>query len=140
MRVVFDTNIVISGMLWGGTPREVLQLAKGTEVDAVTSEPMLDELRDVLHREKFTKYLQRLNKSVEQLVSEYLEYTAVIESTIIEGDVIRDIKDIIVLETAVGGDAKYIVSGDDDLLILKRFNTIKITDARNFLDSINSAE
>lgn len=140
MRVVLDTNVIISGMLWSGTPRNVLQLAKSEKITTVTSELMLDELRDVLQREKFAKYLQRLDKSPEELVGEYLEYTSIIEPIDLKGDIVRDAKDVIVLETAVGGDANYNVSGDEDLTILEQFKTIEIVNVNKFLNSIESNE
>jgi hypothetical protein len=124
MRVVFDTNVVISGMLWSGTPHTALRLATTERVDAISSELLLDELRGVLQRGKFEKYLQRIDKSVEQLIDEYLEYTQIIEPASVPKDAVRDIKDTIVLETAIGGNATYIVSGDDDLLTLGAYVNI----------------
>lgn len=140
MRVVFDTNLVISGLLWAGVPRHALRLAVNQRVTAITSEALVDELRDVLKREKFQKYLERLQKNPEALVADYLQYTTVIEPTPIPDDAIRDMDDVKVLEAAVGGKATHITSGDDDLLTLKTYAGIPIMTARELIDSIPSGD
>ncbi|NEO52174.1 MAG: putative toxin-antitoxin system toxin component, PIN family [Okeania sp. SIO3B5] len=48
MRIILDTNTVISGLLWRGKPFEVLELVRSGQVEAYTSEAMLEELLDVL--------------------------------------------------------------------------------------------
>jgi putative PIN family toxin of toxin-antitoxin system len=138
MRVVLDTNLIISGMLWSGTPRDVLRAAANGQVEAVTSEALVDELRDVLKREKFNKYLERLEKSPEDLVTAYLDYTKVVETVSIADATIRDVKDVKMLETAVGGEATHIATGDDDLLVLQTYKTITILNARDFLELLQT--
>lgn len=140
MRVVFDTNVVISGMLWSGTPRTALRLATTERVNAISSELLLDELRGVLQRKKFEKYLQRSDKSVDQLIDEYLEYTQIIEPASVPQDAVRDVDDTIVLATAIGGNATYIVSGDDDLLILKAYVNVSIVSVSVFLEQLQSED
>lgn len=55
IRLVLDTNVVASGLLWSGTPRALLQAARDRRVALFTSLPLLAELTDILARPKFAK-------------------------------------------------------------------------------------
>lgn len=126
MRVVFDTNVVVSGLLWSGASRRALRFAADKQIAAIASEALVDELRDVLNRQKFGKYLDRVQRTADALVEEYLAYTAVIEPAAVPRNAVSDVDDLIVLEAAVGGGANCIVTGDDDLLRLKSYAEIGI--------------
>ena len=52
MRLVLDTNIVVSGLLWGGVPRQLLELGRDGQITFFTSSALLDELVNVLEREE----------------------------------------------------------------------------------------
>lgn len=138
MRVVFDTNVVISGMLWSGAPSQALALARSHRVTALTTESLVDELRDVLNRSKFSRFLLRLNSTSEHLIAEYLTYTTVVEPIPISHNSVRDIKDVKVLEAGRGGQVQFIVSGDDDLISLKIFEAIKILTVSEFIDNVKT--
>src|SRR5258708_4809584 len=138
IRVVLDTNIVISGMLWSGTPKQVLGAVQSGDVLPLISELMLDELRDVLVRPKFASHLQRIGQSADQLISEYLGFTTVVEPTRIPQIVKVDPDDDAVLACAVGGKADFIVSGDKDLLVLGTYESIPILNASHFFNRLLS--
>lgn len=53
MRAVADTNVVVSGLLWHGPPRQVLDAARNGVVSLFTSAELLAELEEVLSRESF---------------------------------------------------------------------------------------
>ena len=53
MRLVLDTNIVVSGLIWGGVPRQLLDMARDKHVTLLTNSALLDELADVFGRGKF---------------------------------------------------------------------------------------
>lgn len=57
MRVVLDTNVVVSGLIWGGQPYQLLRAATDGEVELFTSPLLLDELREVLAREHLVSRL-----------------------------------------------------------------------------------
>ena len=137
IRVVLDTNIIISGSLWSGTPHHVISLAKQNRINALTSETILDELRDVLQRPKFAERLAATGQSVEAIVDEYLHYAAITEPAAIASVIERDPDDDAVLACALGGDAQFIVTGDEHLLALQTFRDIQIMDAHQFLNLIN---
>ena len=57
MRLVLDTNVVVSGLFWGGPPRRLLDLAREGRVVLFSSGVLLDELAGVLERDKFAAFL-----------------------------------------------------------------------------------
>jgi putative PIN family toxin of toxin-antitoxin system len=72
IQVVLDTNIVISGSLWSGTPKDVIQKLKEGKFLALATEAMLDELKEVIQRPKFSKRLELLGKSADEVVADML--------------------------------------------------------------------
>lgn len=131
--VVLDTNLIISGMLWGGTPKTILQMAQQHHIQTISSEPLIEELKDVITRDKFQKFLNQLQKTPDDVVNSYLSYTRVIEPVELPQNVVRDMKDDKVIACAVGGQADYVITGDNDLLILKAYQGIRIVTASEFL-------
>jgi len=71
MRLVLDTNVVASALLWGGIPRRLLQAAHERRVALFTSAPLLAELADVLGRRKFARKITASGFTAEQLVERY---------------------------------------------------------------------
>jgi uncharacterized protein len=57
VRVVLDTNVIVSGLIWGRPPRHLLDLARQNTITLYTSAVLLDELAGVLSREKFAARL-----------------------------------------------------------------------------------
>ncbi len=71
MRLVLDTNVVASSLLWGGVPRLLLQAARENRVELFTSTPLLAELTNNLGRRKFDKKIAISMLSIDQLVDRY---------------------------------------------------------------------
>ena len=132
-RIVPDTNIVVSGLLWRGSPRRILDAARDGIIELYTSPVLLEELEDVLSREKFIARLAAANVAVQDLVSGYSALAKVIEAEPIEPVVLVDSDDDAVLACALSADAEVIVSGDSDLLDLKQHKEIRILTATEFL-------
>lgn len=80
MRVVADTNIVVSGLLWRGNPRRPLDAARDGIIELFTSPPLLEELEDVLSRKKFATRREAANVTVSELVLGYAALATVIEA------------------------------------------------------------
>ena len=78
MRLVLDTNIVVSGLLWDGAPRRLLRAADGARVLLFTSTPLLEELSVVLSRTKFDKLIAALCFSSQQLVGSYADRAEIV--------------------------------------------------------------
>ncbi len=68
MRIVADTNTVVSGLLWFGAPRQVLDAARGGRLQLFTSTELLVELEDILQRPKFAQRLALAGTSAHELV------------------------------------------------------------------------
>jgi uncharacterized protein len=129
-RVVADTNIFISALMFGGLPGSFLDLAFVGSFQLVTSPVLLDELDEKL-RLKFG-----LSANDADLVRAKLEKTALVVAPGIALKVItEDPDDDRVLECAVAGEADYIVSGDRHLLKLGSYQGIAIVTAREFMDA-----
>jgi putative PIN family toxin of toxin-antitoxin system len=121
LRLVLDTNIVVSALLWQGAPRRLLQLATDNEaVMLFTSAALIDELRNTLGYRKFEKRLADAGSSVEDVIALYKSIAEIIIAAPPARWVPRDQDDDIVVATAVGGSAHAIVSGDRDLLDLEQ--------------------
>lgn len=131
IRVVVDTNIIISSVFWRGSPYEVVLKGVLREYQLVTSTAILDETADRL-RNKF-RFPER---GIHRLVDILLTYSHLTEPSS-RFDVVRDKKDNKILECAFDGKTDYIVTGDTDLLYIKEFKGIKIITAKEFLDEIS---
>ena len=71
MRAVADTNTVVSALLWGGAPAEVLTAAREQRLTLFTSAALIAELEDVLAREKFAARILQVGSTVADLITGY---------------------------------------------------------------------
>jgi len=126
MRVVADTNTLVSGLLWQGAPRRLVDAAQARAIQFITSEPLLAELARVLTRAKFAGRMQRSGFTADALLAAYRDMAKIVTPADIPSTVPTDPDDDAVLAAALGGHAVLIVSGDRDLLDLKRFRDIPI--------------
>ena len=136
MRVVADTNIVVSGLMWRGNPRRILDAARAGDLTLVTTGALLAELEDVLGREKFAERLAAAGVAIRDLVLGYAALASVIESAEIEPVVLVDPDDDAVIACAVAGNSEVIVSGDSDLLDLNQYRGIRIITAAELVAEI----
>jgi putative PIN family toxin of toxin-antitoxin system len=134
MKVVVDTNVVISALLWAGVPHQVLDAAQAKKFELICTEALVDELHNVLSRSKFDKPLAKRALNREELVKGFLEQVTIVEPAPVPEDAVRDPKDAKVLACALDGQASYIVTGDDDLLVLKSYQEIKIVTPAELLN------
>lgn len=118
MRLVLDTNIVASGLYWGGNPAQLLDAAQIGEIELYTSRPLLAELARILSRRKFAKVVSASGLSIEDLVLDYVALTTVVVSARIDPTIEVDPADDQVLACAHAANADLIVSGDRHLLDL----------------------
>jgi uncharacterized protein len=132
MRVVFDTNVFISGLKYGGKPAIVLQMAAKAECILVTSEDILLEIEDVLLR----KFLWNAGKVAATLTG-IRAMADVVKPDIVLSDC-EDPDDNRILEAAVAGGVACIVSGDRHLLCMKVFRGVEIVSVNDFVDRIEA--
>ena len=126
MRVVFDTNVVVAGIVAEGLCREILEVHV-PEHTAVLSQVLWDELVVTLRR-KFG-----LTPDDLPILALYRQHAAWCEPAKLAEAVCRDPDDDWVLATALAGEADAIVSGDADLLTLGRYSGIEMLSPRQFV-------
>jgi putative PIN family toxin of toxin-antitoxin system len=129
-RVVFDTNILISGYLWGGIPRKALEKTRTKEWILVISTESIKEFIRVLSYSKFVLNASEIQPIIKDLEenAEFVEVKSLV-------DIIKeDPSDNIFLSLALDGGASYIVSGDSHLLNFKRYKDIEIITAKQFTE------
>ena len=136
MRLVLDTNVVASGLLWHGTPAQLLDAARTDDIDLFTSRHLLAELTRILRRAKFADAITASGLSLEELVLGYAELTTIVEPLPIPPTVIADPDDDQVLACAVAAKAELIVSGDSHLLSLNCFQDISIVSVAEALQRL----
>jgi putative PIN family toxin of toxin-antitoxin system len=136
MRVVADTNIVVSGLLWRGNPRRILDATRAGDIQLFTTPILLTELEDVLSREKFASRLASVGVTPHDLVLGYAALASVIEPAELEPVILADPDDDAVLACAVAARGVVIVSGDRHLLDLKQYLDIRIVTAAELVVEI----
>ena len=130
IRVLPDTNIIISSVFWRGNPYEVVRRGILGEYQLVISTEILDEAVDKL-KNKF----QFPEESIQELIDILMTHCHIVDVTS-KFDVVRDKKDNKIIECAFDGKVDYIVTGDSDLLVLKDFKGIRVVKAKEFLEII----
>jgi putative PIN family toxin of toxin-antitoxin system len=136
MKLVLDTNTVISGLLWHGAPRQVLDLARSGSISLFTSPELLAELEDVLGRKKFAARLRMAQVTVDELVYGYAALATTIHAAKIDPVIKADPDDDVILACAVAAKAEVIASGDSHLLDLKEYEGIRILTVNKVLEEV----
>lgn len=133
VKVVLDTSVLISALVYGGKPKQLLDLTLNQKITTFISPPILAELVDVLLR-KF-RYSRRRAQAQERKVKESFK---VVYPTL-SVSILSDEPDNRVLEAALTAEAEFIVTGDKELLNLRSFRGIKILNPTDFLEaSVNT--
>ena len=133
VKVVIDTNVLVSATPFGGNPEQILDSAEEGKIKILISEEILEEFKGVLQR-KFGFSLD----IVEITVSAIKEISTLVTPTQRLNVIKKKEDDNRILECAVEGKVQYIVSGDKrHLLPLKEYQGIKILSPAQFLKVIS---
>jgi len=133
IRVVLDTNVLVSGLLFGGTPGKLLDLWKTGTIRLIMSRVMLDEFLRMLAYPKLRLSEEEIHYLLYVEVLPHAEIVKVQPSPIL---IPTDPSDDMFLRCAVAAGAKYIISGDRHLLQLKSYKRIKILSPAEFPYSV----
>lgn len=128
MKAVFDTSVLIAALMTEGLCSSLLIRARRRDFDLILSNDIIREFKNTL------------TKKIKLSSADVSEITAIIKEAAIEvidqpapiARICRDKDDDMVIACAVSTDADYIVTGDEDLLVLKRYKNIVIINPRNF--------
>jgi hypothetical protein len=132
VKVVCDTNVIISGLLFGGHARRILQLASSGLVTNFLSPDILREAEDVLRRPKFGL---RPEQAIEIIALLKDTFEIVIPSLKIQA-IQSDPEDNHVIETALAAQAEFVISGDKHLLKLTEWEGIPVVSPAQFIETI----
>jgi putative PIN family toxin of toxin-antitoxin system len=136
VRIVLDTGVLFSGLLWRGTSYRLLQAIRSSPgIRIVASGPLIEELAEVLGRPGSAKRYALIGKTPAQVIADYLEAVELVEPAIISPRAV-DADDDMVLAAALAGQSDLIVSSDSDLLNLKRYHAIDIVSVNEALKRI----
>jgi hypothetical protein len=134
MRVVLDTNTLISALLFSGTASRLVPLWQSGEITLLLSKAILQEYLQVLTYPKFRISDQEVRGLIEEEVLPFVETIEVRKRLTV---VRRDPDDNKFLECAVTGGAQYLVTGDRDLLELGSYRGITILSVADFLNQLS---
>ena len=130
MRIVIDTNVIASGIFFGGRPKKLLEMVVSRSLDAFASEEILLEYQETVE-ELCSRYPSRPH----QLPLAHIMSSMKMVDPKVSIQVCRDPDDDKFIECAVDAQCVYIVSGDKDLLSVSRYNDIKIVTVTEFFDN-----
>ncbi len=127
MNIVVDTNVVLSGLLWGGPPNQILKWARGKTIRILGCSKTVDELQRVLQCRKFSNRLSVLQISPKEATAYFLKIVALVpEPQFIPVIIEKAPFDNLFLALAAQNGGKLIVSGDRHLLDVESFDSIQI--------------
>jgi len=126
LRVLFDTNVLIAAFISEGVCAKLMRRARKRQFSLVSSRVILEEFQDVLIR-KFSA-TRRESQEALQVVIEAVEAVTQSEQAMTG----RDPEDDRILGCALAGKVDYLVTGDEDLLVMKQFKAIRIITPRDF--------
>jgi putative PIN family toxin of toxin-antitoxin system len=139
VKVVVDTNVLVSGLLWHGKPARLLDAMLENKLDLCISDEILAELADVLQRPRLARFVQ--HKLDVDWICRFIKERSVVVSCsrpIVLRN-LRDRDDAHVLAAAQEASADLIITGDEDLLCLITFETIRIVNPSEALQILGLA-
>ena len=127
MKVVIDTNVAISGLLWSGPPNQILKWSRDGRLNFFGCETTTAELKTVLKHEKFSKRLSALSTTPEDVFAYFMNLIHYVPTPKTMPDLIKaDPFENIFLALASQNKAHLIISGDNHLLEQKKYQDIQI--------------
>ena len=127
-KVVLDTNIFISALIHPGKARDFVYLLLERGATIIISSFIINEVEEVLARSKFQD--KKIFRDLWQLIKKEVEIVEI--KPLISSIILRDPEDHPILQTAEKGGAKYIITGDDDLLEIAKWKDVNILSMNQF--------
>ena len=133
MRVVLDTNVVMSAIFFGGTPLKIIRAAIAKKVELVATKAVLSEYREIAERIHVQFPAVNYRRPLSILESKL----TMVRPAPLGKAVCRDPDDDAIIACALGGKAKVICSGDGDLLAIDGFRGLGIMRPADFSSLMN---
>ena len=134
IKVVLDTNVLISAFLWQKDVKEIFNLAKENKIQICVTKEILDEFYRVLNYPEFSSRLKLIDKTPEEIINEFLEIVKFYPSKKFKTVIIKeDPTDDKFLSAALSSSALFVISGNKHLLKLREFKGISIVSPKEFL-------
>lgn len=130
--VVLDTNVILSAILFGGKPRQILEMALRGKLQMHLSEPLIEEISAVLHRPKF----HCTPEAIQFILSELIGIAKWVEPTQQISIIDDDTDDNRVLECADEAKVQFLITGDSHLLNIKKYGRCRIVTPDQFLNML----
>ena len=128
VKVVLDTNVYISAILFAGKPERIRKLSKEGKIEVFISEVVIAEIAEVLRRT-----FDWENWRISQTIDEIREIATLVTPRRTLSIIKEDEDDNRILECAAEGKVQYVVSGDKHLLFLEKYEGIEILSPAQFL-------
>lgn len=127
MKIVIDTNVLISGVFFGGFPRKILSSVVEKHITACATTEIIDEYEEII-QEMVERKQGHINKGILAPLLNTMELIEPVSCV----EISRDPDDDKFIGCAKDAHALYIVSGDKDLLVLEHYENIQIVTAKDF--------
>ncbi len=138
MRAVLDTNVVISAVAARATPiTGALAAWRAGRFDWVTSLPMLDELYEALGYPRVRRLVGWSERERLRFIEDLIANCLIVEPAEDVNAAVRDDDDLVVLRTAIAGNAEYVVTGDKDLLVVGHCAGVAIVTPARFMATLS---
>lgn len=132
MKIVIDTNVIASALVFGGRPYEVISLLNKNLINAFVTQDIVDEYRKTYEQLR-KKYATRNRMLLDDVITKFS-----MSQTHSHIEVCRDPDDNKFIECAVDNKCIYIVSGDKDLLVLEKYEDVEILTVSQFLEKYSA--
>ena len=126
MKVVLDTNVIVAAFATRGLCAEIFEVCLLEHI-IVLSEFILSEVED-----KLINKIHLPRKIVSEIIGYLKRHAEIVSPVEVEAKVCRDKSDVTIIGTALSGNARFIITGDRDLLILKKYRDVEIITPRQF--------
>lgn len=137
MRVVLDTNVLISSTFWSGASSQIIDKIENKEIELVLSKEIIEEFSAVLQYEEIQMKVRDKDLEMKRTIDKIISMSIIVEP-IFSLDIIKeDSDDNKIIMCAVEGKADYIISQDNHLLRLGSFAGISILTPEEFIKIIS---
>lgn len=137
MRVVIDTNVMLSGLYFGGVPLHIIELVDTGHLTPCYSKETWGELATVLLRKKFARERRLLSFSVAQFLERLKEHSRFVSlPDTVPNIVLDDPADNYIIAVALASGVRFIISGDAHLLHLGIVDDVPVLTPQQFLEAL----